>query len=144
MIEAETRADDGMQLMRVETFQFSDPAKFPSEAEVAASAQEMAKDLSALHAAPLAEPYSGPALLSGRAAAVFFHEVLGHRVEGHRQRGRDEGQTFTKKVNEPVLPAFLTVVDDPTLARLSGLDLNGFYEFDDEGVAARKVEVVKD
>src|SRR5258708_40126095 len=88
MIEAETPADDGMQMMRVETFQVSVPAKFPSEAEVAASVQKMAKDLSALHAAPLAEPYSGPALLSGRAAAVFFHDVLGHRGEGPRQRGR--------------------------------------------------------
>jgi len=144
MIEAETRADDGMQLMRVETFQFSDPAKFPSEAEVAARAQKMAKDLSALHAAPLAEPYSGPALLSGRAAAVFFHEVLGHRVEGQRQRGREEGQTFTKKVNEKILPEFLSVTDDPTLRTLGGTELSGFYRFDDEGSPASRVEVVKD
>jgi predicted Zn-dependent protease len=144
MIEAETRADDGMQLMRVETFQFSDPAKFPSEAEVAASAQKMAKDLSALRGAPLAEPYSGPALLSGRAAAVFFHEVLGHRVEGQRQRGRDEGQTFTKKVNEKILPDFLSVTDDPTLHTLGGTELSGFYRFDDEGSPASRVEVVKD
>src|SRR5712671_1767936 len=144
MIEAETRADDGMQLMRVETFQFSDPAKFPSEAEVAASAQKMAKDLSALRGAPLAEPYSGPALLSGRAAAVFFHEVLGHRIEGQRQRGREEGQTFTKKVNEKILPDFLSVTDDPTLHTLAGTELSGFYRYDDEGTPASRVEVVKD
>ncbi|HEX7424375.1 MAG TPA: metallopeptidase TldD-related protein [Terriglobales bacterium] len=144
MIEAETRADDGMQLMRVETFQFSDPAKFPSEAEVAASVQKMAGDLSALRAAPLAQPYSGPALLSGRAAAVFFHEVLGHRVEGQRQRGRDEGQTFTKKVNEKILPEFLSVTDDPTLHTIAGTELSGFYRYDDEGIPASRVEVVKD
>ena len=144
MIEAQTRADDGMELMRVETFQFSDPAKVPSEAEVAASVKKMANDLSALRAAPLAEPYSGPALLSGRAAAVFFHEVLGHRVEGQRQRGRDEGQTFTKKVNEKILPEFLSVADDPTLHTLAGTELSGFYRFDDEGMPASRVEVVKD
>jgi TldD protein len=144
MIQGETRADDGMQLMRVETFQFSDPAKFPSEAEVAASVQKMASDLSALRAAPLAEPYSGPALLSGRAAAVFFHEVLGHRVEGQRQRGRDEGQTFTKKVNEKILPEFLSVTDDPTQHTLAGTELSGFYRYDDEGIPAMRVEVVKD
>jgi TldD protein len=144
VIEAETRADDGMQLMRVETFQFSDPAKFPSPAEVAASAEKMASDLSALRAAPLAEPYNGPALLSGRAAAVFFHEVLGHRVEGQRQRGRDEGQTFTKKVNEKIMPDFLSVADDPTLRTLAGTELSGFYRFDDEGSPAARVEVVKD
>jgi len=144
MIEAETRADDGMQLMRVETFQFSDPAKVPSDAEVAASVKKMAGDLSALRAAPLAEPYNGPALLSGRAAAVFFHEVLGHRVEGQRQRGRDEGQTFTKKINEKILPDFLSVTDDPTLHSIAGTELSGFYRYDDEGVPAERVEVVKD
>jgi TldD protein len=144
MIEAETRADDGMQLMRVETFQSTDPAKLPTEAEVAASAKKMATDLSALRAAPLAEPYSGPALLSGRAAAVFFHEVLGHRVEGQRQRGRDEGQTFTKKVNEKIMPEFLSVTDDPTMRTLGGTELSGFYRFDDEGMPAARVEVVKD
>ena len=144
VIQAETRADDGMELMRVETFQSSDPAKVPSEVEVAASVKKMAADLSALRAAPLAEPYSGPALLSGRAAAVFFHEVLGHRVEGQRQRGRDEGQTFTKKVNEKILPEFLSVADDPTLRRLGGTELSGFYRFDDEGMPAERVEVVKD
>lgn len=144
MIQAETRADDGMELMRVETFQFSDPAKVPSEAEIAASVQKMANDLSALRAAPLAEPYSGPALLSGRAAAVFFHEVLGHRVEGQRQRGRDEGQTFTKKINEKILPDFLSVADDPTLRTLDGTELSGFYRYDDEGIPAARVEVVTD
>ena len=144
MIQAETRADDGMQLMRIETFQFSDPSKFPSEAEVAASAKKMADDLNALRAAPLAEPYSGPAMLSGRAAAVFFHEVLGHRVEGQRQRGRDEGQTFTKKVNEKIMPEFLSVTDDPTLHTMAGTELSGFYRYDDEGIPAARVEVVKD
>jgi predicted Zn-dependent protease len=144
MIQAQTLADDGMQLMRVETFQSSDPTKFPSEAEVAASVRKMASDLSALRAAPLAEPYNGPALLSGRAAAVFFHEVLGHRVEGQRQRGRDEGQTFTKKVNERILPEFLSVTDDPTLRSLAGTELSGFYRYDDEGIPAARVEVVKD
>jgi TldD protein len=144
MIEADTRADDGMQLMRVETFQFSDPAKVPSDAEIAASVKKMASDLSALRAAPLAEPFNGPALLSGRAAAVFFHEVLGHRVEGQRQRGRDEGQTFTKKVNEKIMPDFLSVTDDPTLHVLGGTELSGFYRFDDEGMPASRVEVVKD
>jgi len=144
MIQAETRADDGMQLMRVETFQFSDPAKMPTEAEIATIAKKMTDDLEALRNAPLAEPYSGPALLSGRAAAVFFHEVLGHRVEGQRQRGRDEGQTFAKKINEKVMPEFLSVTDDPTLRSLGGRELSGWYRYDDEGIPASRVEVVKD
>jgi predicted Zn-dependent protease len=104
----------------------------------------MAADLKSLRGAPLAEPFDGPALLSGRASAVFFHEVLGHRLEGHRQRGEMEGQTFTKKVNQQVLPEFLSVADDPTQRTLNGTDLGGWYQFDDEGQPASRVEVIKD
>ena len=144
VIEGEVLADDGMRLERVETYQYSDPSKFPSQAEVDASVKKIADDLNALRSAPLAEPYSGPALLSGRAAAVFFHEVLGHRVEGQRQRGREEGQTFAKKVDEKILPEFLSITDDPTLRTLSGTELSGYYRYDDEGMPAARVEVVKD
>jgi len=143
-IEAETRADDGMELIRVETFQAENASRLPDEAEISAHMEKMAADLKALRAAPVAEPYDGPALLSGRATAVFFHEVLGHRLEGHRQRGEQEGQTFTKKINQPVLPDFLSVTDDPTQRTLNGMDLGGWYEFDDEGMPASRVEVIKD
>jgi hypothetical protein len=84
LIEAQTRADDGMELLRVETFQAPTPGGLPGEAQLAAKIEKMSDDLLALRNAPVAEPYDGPALLSGRAAAVFFHEVLGHRLEGHR------------------------------------------------------------
>jgi TldD protein len=143
VIQAETRAGDGMELLRVETFQENSPGQLPSEKELAAKVEKVAADLKALRAAPVAEPYAGPALLSGRAAAVFFHEVLGHRLEGHRQRGETEGQTFTKKVNQPVLPAFLSVVDDPTIKELNGVKLAGTYDFDDEGVPAQRVVAVE-
>ena len=143
-IEAETRAEDGMELMRVETFQAESIDHLPAESEITARVEKMATDLKALREAPLAEPFDGPALLSGRAAGVFFHEVLGHRLEGHRQRGEQEGQTFTKKVDQSVLPEFLTVVDDPTIRNLNGMDLGGWYEYDDEGMPATRVEVIKD
>jgi len=143
-IEAATQADDGMELMRVETFQAETAGHLPGEQEIAARVDKMAADLKALRSAPLAEPYDGPALLSGRAAAVFFHEVLGHRLEGHRQRGENEGQTFTKKLNQPVLPEFLSVIDDPTQRAFEGVDLSGWYKYDDEGMPTRRVEVIKD
>jgi predicted Zn-dependent protease len=132
-----------MELIRVETFQAESIDHLPAEAEVTARVEKMATDLKALRDAPLAEPFDGPALLSGRAAGVFFHEVLGHRLEGHRQRGEQEGQTFTKKVDQSVLPEFLSVVDDPTRRKLDGRDLGGWYEFDDEGMPAMPVEVIK-
>jgi len=143
VVEASTRADDGMDLVRVETFESSTATGLPSEQELAAKEEKMAADLKALRVAPLAEPYDGPALLSGRAAAVFFHEVLGHRIEGHRQRGETEGQTFTKKVNQSVLPDFLSVSDDPTLHSLNGVSLAGSYSHDDEGVPAQRVPLIQ-
>jgi TldD protein len=143
IIQAETRADDGMELMRVESFQAATASQLPSDAELTAKVDKIAADLKALRAAPAADPYAGPAMLSGRAAAVFFHEVLGHRLEGHRQRDENEGQTFTKKVNQLVLPAFLSVADDPTLQELNGVQLAGHYDFDDEGVPATRVVAVE-
>jgi TldD protein len=143
VIQGETRSDDGMELMRVESFQAPAPDQLPSDAELAAKVDKISEDLKALRAAPAAEPFAGPALLSGRAAAVFFHEVLGHRLEGHRQRDETEGQTFTKKINQLVLPSFLSVTDDPTLKELNGVKLAGSYDLDDEGVPARRVEAVE-
>jgi TldD protein len=143
VMEAQTRADDGMELLRVETFQAPSASGLPGEAELTAKVDKMAADLKALRIAPVAEPYDGPALLSGRAAAVFFHEVLGHRLEGHRQKDEEEGQTFTKKVNQEVLPKFLSVVDDPTIQEIAGVKLAGSYPFDNEGTPSRRVEVIQ-
>jgi len=144
IMEAQTRAEDGMDLLRVETFQAPAASGLPSETELTGKIEKMAADLSALRKAPVAEPYDGPAVLSGRAAAVFFHEVLGHRLEGHRQRDEEEGQTFTKKVGQPVLPTFLSVSDDPTTHELAGVKLAGSYDFDNEGEPAQRVDVIKD
>jgi len=144
IMEAQTRAEDGMDLLRVETFQAPAAGNLPSEAELTAKIEKMAADLSALRKAPVAEPYDGPAILSGRAAAVFFHEVLGHRLEGHRQRDEEEGQTFTKKIGQEVLPKFLSVTDDPTVHEMVGMKLAGAYDFDNEGEPSQKVEVIKD
>src|SRR6184192_687858 len=144
IMEAQTRAEDGMDLLRVETFQAPAASGLPSEAELAGKIEEMAADLSALRKAPVAEPYDGPAVLSGRAAAVFFHEVLGHRLEGHRQRDEEEGQTFTKKIGQEVLPKFLSVADDPTIHEMAGMKLAGSYDYDNEGTPAERVDVIKD
>lgn len=139
-----SKADDGMELPRYESFWAFTPEGLPSDRVVLAAVARMIDDLHALRRAPPLEPYTGPAILSGRASAVFFHEVFGHRVEGHRQKLESEGQTFKKKVNDAVLPRGFSVYFDPTLRRLGGTDLAGFYRYDDEGVKARRVAVVDD
>jgi predicted Zn-dependent protease len=141
---AVTRAEDGMDLFRDQTFEAETADGLPSQAEMEAAIRELGTSLEALRKAPVTEPFDGPAILSGRAAAVFFHEVLGHRLEGQRQRGTEEGQTFTKEVGKEVLPTFLSVADDPTLTTYGKTWLSGNYEYDDEGQKARRVELIQD
>ncbi len=144
VVVARTRAADGMDLFRVETFESDKLGNLPDQQLLTTKTEAMAKNLEALRVAPITEPFNGPAILSGRAAAVFFHEVLGHRLEGQRQRGDEEGQTFTKLLGKPILPSFLSVADDPTLTEFHGTPLSGHYSFDDEGQQARRVDLVRD
>jgi TldD protein len=136
------KAPDGMDLERYYNFDWVNPSDAPDDKAVYAAGATMRKELEGLVAAPINEPSVGPALLTGRAAAVFFHEVFGHRAEGHRQKDVAEGQTFAKKVDQPILPDFLSIVDDTTMRKLGPTDLLGYYEYDDEGVKAHRVTLV--
>ena len=136
------KAADGMNIERYYNFDWVDPKDAPSDKEVATASATLRKEMEGLVKAPLNEPSVGPALLTGRAAAVFFHEVFGHRAEGHRQKDISEGQTFAKKVGEPILPDFLSIVDDPTEKKEGHEDLLGYYRFDDEGVSTHEVVLV--
>ena len=141
-VSASTKAEDGMELSQAESFSAADAAGLPSEEELQAAFKRVIDMVLALREAPLVEPYTGPAILRNRASAVFFHEIFGHRIEGHRQKDVDEGQTFTKKIGEEVLPTFLSVHDDPTKAKWGDIDLRGYYKYDDEGIAAQDVALV--
>jgi len=136
-------AEDGMELSRNESWAAHVPENLPDEDAIMAAAERLAGELAALAEAPVVTPYIGPAILVNRASGVFFHEIFGHRLEAHRQKRESEGQTFTKMVGKEILPAFLNVYDDATLARYGDVDLRGFYRFDDEGTPARRVAVVE-
>ena len=143
VITASAKASDGTDLSTFETFEAVEASGLPSEETLNAAVDRVANDLTHLLKAPEAEPFVGPAIFSGRAAGVFFHEIFGHRVEGHRQKDESEGQTFTKSVGTKVLPDFLSVVFDPTRRKIGNVDLNGWYDYDDEGVKARPVTAVE-
>jgi TldD protein len=142
IISATAKADDGMLLPLHQTYMSFRPEGLPSDTAVLKDVNSMVETLLALVKAPLAEPYTGPAILSGRSSAVFFHEIFGHRVEGQRQKNEDEAQTFKKKVDQSVLPDFLSVYSDPSLKALGTTELVGYYPYDDEGVKAQRVTVV--
>ncbi len=136
------KAPDGMDINRYYNFDWANPNDAPDDKTVLAEGLVLRKELEALVASPLVEPYAGPALLTGRATAVFFHEVFGHRAEGFRQKDIGEGQTFASKVGEPILPKFLSIYDDPTQRTLGKDILIGFYPFDDEGTPSERVTLV--
>jgi TldD protein len=141
-IQGVTKAEDGMELPLYTSYFATSPDGLPDERQLAADARAMVDLLGRLRRAPLVEPFSGPAILSGRAAGVFFHEIFGHRVEANRQRNPDDGQTFTRRVGQPVLPPFLGVAFDPTLKKVGSVELMGHYTYDDQGVKGQRVAVV--
>jgi len=137
-------ADDGMDLPLYKSYFAVKPEDLPTEAELEKEISSMSSLLTDLKKAPLADPYSGPSILSAEAAGVFFHEFFGHRVEGARMKQDGDAQTFKKKIGEKVISEKISVIFDPTIKTFQGQALNGSYVMDDEGVRGQRVEVVKD
>lgn len=141
-VTASTKAEDGMDLQLSDDFNAATVAGLPDQSTIESAFRKVIEKVLALREAPLVEPYIGPAILKNRASGVFFHEIFGHRIEGHRQKDVTEGQTFTRKIGKEVLPEFISVYDDPTMPRFGDVDLRGYYAYDDEGVSAQRVELV--
>lgn len=117
--------------------------QMPTLDEMLKETKSLITTLKALKTAPYAEPYTGPAILHPRASAVFFHEIFGHRVEGHRLKSEEDGQTFKEKIGAKILPEFINIYADPGLSNYKGVDLNGFYKYDDQGLKGDKVSIVE-
>jgi len=135
-------ARDGMELPLYKTYYARDLKSLPADELILAEVKEMVSKIVALRKSPVVDSYSGPALLSGSANGVFFHEIFGHRIEASRMKTVDDAQTFKKKVNEQVLNSNLSVIFDPTISDYKGFALNGSYKYDDEGVKGKKVVVI--
>jgi len=142
-ISAVVKADDGMDLPLYTSYFAYDVKDLPSDEKIIDDVRQISETLSKLRIAPVAEAYSGPMLMSGAAASVFFHEIFGHRIEGARLKNENDAQTFKKKIGEMVLPEDISVTFDPQLKKSHGFPLNGQYVFDDEGIRGQRVEVVK-
>lgn len=142
LILGETNAEDGMKLPLVKTYFATQLDSLPSEEQLCADVEDIGRRLIALEKAPIAEPFTGPAIMSGEASGVFFHEIFGHRIEGHRMKSG--GQTFRNMIGTKVLPDDFQVYCDPTLTRYGKQLLNGGYHYDEEGVKARRVNNVVD
>ena len=144
---ANTQAADGMALERSFAFTLSDWRQLPSPPDFLSRTRELLASLKELRAAPIAEEeYRGPVLFSSDAASRVFADLVGENVLGLKpelgQSARTRGE-YASSLKARVLPAFLSMVDDPRLTSFSGKPLIGHYDVDDEGVKAIRVEVIQ-
>jgi predicted Zn-dependent protease len=142
-ISLNTKADDGMSLPLYKSYFAFTPEELPDEKTMNADLLELVTTLKTMRTAPIMTTYSGPAMLSGDASGVFFHEIFGHRIEGQRLKDPKDAQTFKNSIGQMVLPEFLGVTSEPTRKEIEGTELAGYYVYDDEGVKSQDITVVE-
>ena len=151
VITATGRASDGQEL-RQYFLRYGHTAKdLPSEDELKGEAKKLVDTIGALQKAPVMDRYSGPVLFEGEGAVGLVRFTLAPNLGGtpvpeglNPQEQKTFGGALTDKVGLRVTSTGLTIYDDPTARDGGGKALIGGYKIDDEGVAAQKVEVVKD
>ena len=142
-INAQAKADDGMWVSDFENIFFYKEDEIPSKDSLLNLSKKIIENVKNLKKAKVQEAYKGPVLIKSPASGVFFHEILGHRLEGHRQRSRIEGEIFKEKIGEKILPEFINVYDNPNLKYFKKFPLSGFYKFDEEGIRGKNAILVE-
>jgi predicted Zn-dependent protease len=149
-----TLADDGMQLNHMYAAYAPRPADLPNVEAVRKALNVTGSELMALRAAPPAQDYNGPVFFEARAAAPLLAQVLTPAINGARPpvsftpvmeqllTGLGGKSDWVGRMGSRVLPATVSLVDDPSTKEVSGAPLLGAYSVDDEGVKAEKVTIV--
>ena len=99
-----------MDLSLYKTYFVTDLKDLPKDELVVSQINALVKKLEDLKQASVVGPYSGPALFSGEATGVFFHEIFGHRVEAARMKSENDAQTFKSKVGQQILNKSISVI----------------------------------
>jgi hypothetical protein len=146
VLNASEQAPDGMRLERSPQFTANRIEELPSAEEFQKDAIALVRDMKTLRDAPVVdEEYRGPVLFSNDASTDMFFDLVVPNVLGRRPPPGRPARTvgaFASSWKARVLPAFISVVDDPTVENFGGHGLGGSYKVDDEGVAAAPVTVV--
>jgi predicted Zn-dependent protease len=147
-------ADDGMQVNNFYATYVPRPADLPSPDAVRKALNVAGTELMGMRAAPPAPDYTGPVLFEPRAAGALLAEVLTPSLSGARPPlafqpvveqlmsslgGRSD---WSGKIGTRVLPAGVTLMDNPAATDYKGTLLVGGYAIDQEGVPGEKVTVV--
>ena len=146
-LNGSAQAADGMRLSRSPAYIVGRKEELPSHDTLLAEAKKMLDTVAALRQAPIVEEeYRGPVLFAADAADDIVASLIGQNILGQKpQPGRPNRTTgvFATSYKTRVLPAFLTVVDDPTLKDFEGKSLIGSYAVDSEAVKAQPVNIVE-
>ncbi|HXJ18577.1 MAG TPA: metallopeptidase TldD-related protein [Candidatus Polarisedimenticolia bacterium] len=152
----DTQADDGMPLHNFYATYAATPSGLPGPSALSKALAQAAAELLIFRSSPLVPDYTGPVLFDAPAAASLLAQALEPSLSGarpplsmtqdydafiERLGGRSE---WSGRVGTRVLPASVSLVDDPTLKEFQGQPLLGGYDIDDEGVLAQRVSLVED
>lgn len=150
-----TLASDGMQVNHYYATYAPRPADLPSADVVRKNLNVAGTELMAMRAAPPAPDYTGPVLFESRAAAALLAQVLSPSLSGARpplafqpvvdqlMSSLGARSDWSGKSDSRVLPATVTLVDDPLAKDYKGTPFIGSYTIDEEGVPAQKVTLVE-
>lgn len=144
---AKGRLEDGFEFNLSKNLVFGDFKDVPSLEELEKSAEDFSKEIVSLQKAKKMGSYIGPILLEGPSAAELL-EVL------------HQGISFTKKINSTnesyayignfadklglkVFSSGFDVIDDPLMKTFDNKKLLGYYEIDEEGVKAEKLQIIE-
>jgi TldD protein len=146
-VSGSTQAADGMLLQRSHADQGNDLKELPTRAEFLKTTDTLRDSLKLLRDAPVAdEEYRGPVLFSNDAAATVVSDLVEPNVLGRKPKLGENARTtglWSSSYKSRVLPEFINVVDDPTIATIAGQPLFGKYTLDDEGIKAQRVSLIE-
>jgi hypothetical protein len=149
-VRASAQATGGAPVRDAAVFQAFDLNGLPVEAELRKGIADVARNVSALTAAPQGESYDGPVLFEARAAAQLFGQLLGDNLKITRKPLADPGRPLPylpseleNRLGSRVLPEWMDVVDDPTQTEWRGHTLFGHYEYDLEGVSPKPLALIE-
>jgi len=144
-VTATVQADDGMKMSDSFTVYARKLEDLPALPELTKRCTQMVERLLAAREAPLLDSYTGPVLFEAEPATELFAGQFAQRFAGgQRPVGSSSNpDDFENKLGKRILPGFLNVVDNPAQETINGQLVMGNYAYDDEGVKAQAVSLVK-
>jgi len=146
-LNGSAQAEDGMRVSRNPYWMVGRLEELPTRAKLLGEVKQALETVVALRKAPIVEEeYRGPVLFAPDAANDVIASLVGSNVVGRKPQPGKPNRTvgaFATSYKTRVLPAFLSLIDDPTLKDFEGHSLVGSYDVDNEGVKAQPVNVIQ-